>query len=73
MQDLLAENEAKDRVLQYTSSGTHRDDLVFHLGEHPIKRVGSQGQQKSFLIALKLAQFEITKAAFRDATALIAR
>jgi DNA replication and repair protein RecF len=61
MQDLLAENEAKDRILQYTSSGTHRDDLVFHLGEHPIKRVGSQGQQKSFLIALKLAQFEITK------------
>ncbi len=61
MSDLLAENESKDRVLQYTSSGTHRDDLVFHLGEHPIKRVGSQGQQKSFLIALKLAQFEITK------------
>ena len=61
MIDLLTENESKDRVLQYTSSGTHRDDLVFHLGEHPIKRVGSQGQQKSFLIALKLAQFEITK------------
>jgi DNA replication and repair protein RecF len=61
MTDLLTENESKDRVLQYTSSGTHRDDLVFHLGEHPIKRVGSQGQQKSFLIALKLAQFEITK------------
>ena len=61
MPDLLTENESKDRVLQYTSSGTHRDDLVFHLGEHPIKRVGSQGQQKSFLIALKLAQFEITK------------
>ena len=61
MEELLTENESKDRVLQYTSSGTHRDDLVFHLGEHPIKRVGSQGQQKSFLIALKLAQFEITK------------
>ena len=61
MPDLLTENESKDRVLQYTSSGTHRDDLVFHLGEHSIKRVGSQGQQKSFLIALKLAQFEITK------------
>jgi|TARA_B110001452_G_scaffold196629_1_gene166638 DNA replication and repair protein RecF len=61
MDELLTENEAKDRVLQYTSNGTHRDDLVFHLGEHPIKRVGSQGQQKSFLIALKLAQFEITK------------
>jgi DNA replication and repair protein RecF len=39
--------------------GTHRDDLVFELGGYPIKRVGSQGQQKSFLIALKLAQFEI--------------
>ena len=61
MTDLLTENESKYRVLQYTSSGTHLDDLVFHLGEHPIKRVGSQGQQKSFLIALKLAQFEITK------------
>ena len=61
MTDLLTENESKDRVLQYTSNGPHRDDLVFHLGEHPIKRVGSQGQQKSFLIALKLAQFEITK------------
>lgn len=61
MTHLLTENESKDRILQYTSSGTHRDDLVFHLGEHPIKRVGSQGQQKSFLIALKLAQFEITK------------
>jgi len=61
MDELLTENESKDRVLQYTSAGTHRDDLVFHLGEHPIKRVGSQGQQKSFLIALKLAQFEITK------------
>ncbi|MEY2963972.1 MAG: replication and repair protein RecF [Bacteroidota bacterium] len=59
--DLLQENLDKDRVLQYTSVGVHRDDLVFRLGDHPIKRVGSQGQQKSFLIALKLAQFEVTK------------
>ncbi len=61
MEELLASNLEKDRVLQYTSAGTHRDDLTFKLGEHPIKKVGSQGQQKSFLIALKLAQFEVSK------------
>lgn len=59
MRELLASRLDKDKVLQYTSVGTHRDDLVFELGGYPIKRVGSQGQQKSFLIALKLAQFEI--------------
>lgn len=61
MEELLAQNLERDRVLQYTSGGVHRDDLLFTLGEHAIKRVGSQGQQKSFLIALKLAQFEITQ------------
>ena len=59
LRELLADKLDKDKVLQYTSVGTHRDDLVFELGGYPIKRVGSQGQQKSFLIALKLAQFEI--------------
>lgn len=52
---------AKDRVLQYTSSGIHKDDLSFEIDGHPIKKFGSQGQQKSFLIALKLAQFEFLK------------
>lgn len=61
MRTLLDQKLDRDKLLQYTSSGIHRDDLVFHLGEHPIKRVGSQGQQKSFLIALKLAQFEVGK------------
>jgi len=61
MKSLLAEKLEKDRVLQYTSAGIHRDDVIFTLGEHPIKKVGSQGQQKSFLIALKLAQFEVSK------------
>ena len=59
--DLLGENLQKDKVLQYTSVGTHKDDLVFGISEHPIKKFGSQGQQKSFLIALKLAQFEFLK------------
>jgi DNA replication and repair protein RecF len=48
-------------MLQYTSSGIHKDDLSFEIGNYPIKKFGSQGQQKSFLIALKFAQFELIK------------
>lgn len=58
---LLEENLAKDRALQYTSVGIHKDDLAFQIDGFPIKKFGSQGQQKSFLIALKLAQFEFVK------------
>lgn len=58
---LLEENLAKDRALQYTSMGIHKDDLAFQIDQYPIKKFGSQGQQKSFLIALKLAQFEFVK------------
>lgn len=58
---LLKENISKDRALQYTSVGIHKDDLLFEIDEYPIKKFGSQGQQKSFLIALKLAQFEFVK------------
>lgn len=62
--DLLAlfeENLAKDRIMHYTTVGIHKDDLSFEIDHHPIKKFGSQGQQKSFLIALKLAQFEFVK------------
>ncbi len=52
----------KDKALQYTSVGIHKDDLHFNIEGHPIKKFGSQGQQKSFLIALKLAQFDFIKA-----------
>lgn len=52
----------KDKALQYTSVGIHKDDLIFNIENHPIKKFGSQGQQKSFLIALKLAQFDFIKA-----------
>lgn len=58
---LLEENLHKDRALQYTSVGIHKDDLSFEIDSYPIKKFGSQGQQKSFLIALKLAQFEFLK------------
>lgn len=59
--DLFGESLQRDRVLQYTSVGIHKDDLLFEIDGHPIKKFGSQGQQKSFLIALKLAQFEFIK------------
>lgn len=55
----LLKNRQKDLALQRTSFGIHRDDYVFTLGDGDLKRLGSQGQQKSFVIALKLAQFEI--------------
>ena len=58
---LFYENLRKDRALQYTSVGIHKDDLSFEINHHSIKKFGSQGQQKSFLIALKLAQFEFLK------------
>lgn len=58
---LLQESINKDRALQYTSVGIHKDDLSFEIDQYPIKKFGSQGQQKSFLIALKLAQFEFIK------------
>ena len=61
MLTLLEQNLAKDRALQYTSVGIHKDDLSFQIDDYPIKKFGSQGQQKSFLIALKLAQFEFVK------------
>ena len=52
---------SKDRSLQHTSVGVHRDELVFEIDGHPMKKFGSQGQQKSFLIALKFAQFDFIK------------
>ena len=58
---LLEQNIGKDRMLQYTSVGIHKDELGFNIASFPIKKFGSQGQQKSFLIALKLAQFEFVK------------
>ncbi|MDG5491505.1 DNA replication/repair protein RecF [Psychroserpens sp. SPM9] len=61
LQTLLSKNINKDKALQYTSVGIHKDDLNFQIASYPIKKFGSQGQQKSFLIALKLAQFDFIK------------
>lgn len=62
---LLKQNIDKDRVLQYTSKGIHREDLVFKLHGEQLNRVGSQGQQKSFVVALKLAVFDSLKNSLR--------
>lgn len=58
-ENLLEKGKRKDSAVGYTTTGIHKDDLVFLIHEQPIKKFGSQGQQKSFLIALKLAQFEM--------------
>ena len=60
-ENLLKSQLAKDRILQFSSAGIHKEDLFFTIGGEPIKKFGSQGQQKSFLIALKLAQFDFIK------------
>ncbi|MDZ7774214.1 MAG: DNA replication and repair protein RecF [Bacteroidales bacterium] len=55
---LLEEGRAKDRAMRHTTAGIHKDDMDFRIEGHPFKKFGSQGQQKSFVIAIKLAQFD---------------
>tara|TARA_B100000963_G_scaffold264322_1_gene232434 strand:+ start:4120 stop:5208 length:1089 start_codon:yes stop_codon:yes gene_type:complete len=59
--DLLEKSFQKDMILQFTSCGIHKDDLIFKIDNNSIKRFGSQGQQKSFLISLRFAEFEFLK------------
>ena len=64
---LLLANERRDVALQRSTTGPHRDDFVFLMDELPVKSYASQGQQKSYAIALKLAQFELLAARPRPA------
>ncbi len=57
LKELLLANRQKDFVNEHTTMGIHRDDVVFTIGGFPLRKFGSQGQQKSFLIALKLAEY----------------
>lgn len=59
--ELLNETIGRDRMLQYTSTGIHKEDFEFELAGYPIKKFGSQGQKKTYLLALKLAQFDFMK------------
>jgi len=69
---LLEANLEKDRALERTTQGIHRDDLLFTVHEGmPLKKFGSQGQQKSFLIALKLAQYRFLRSKKKDRPLLL--
>ena len=61
LDQLLSASFDRDRIMKHTTTGVHRDDFAFRMNGHPIRRFGSQGQQKSFLVSLKFAQYEIMK------------
>jgi DNA replication and repair protein RecF len=61
MLSLLNAHHHRDKMLQYTSSGVHKDDLEFQIEGKSVKKFGSQGQQKSFVVALKLALYQYIK------------
>lgn len=58
-EEILREAGQRDRINMYTTNGIHRDDIKMSIDSYPLRKYGSQGQQKSFLIALKLAQYDI--------------
>lgn len=58
---VLQESRTRDRIMGYSLRGIHKDELNMMLGDYPIKREGSQGQNKTYLVALKLAQFDFLK------------
>lgn len=62
LRELLKENLRRDLILRRTTQGIHKDDVKFEMREQALKDFGSQGQQKTFLIALKLTQFNFLKA-----------
>jgi len=59
--ELLHQNIDKDKILGFTGKGIHRDDILLSINGYQLKKAGSQGQQKTFLIALKFAQFQFIK------------
>ena len=69
--DIIKESRKRDRIMGYSLRGIHKDDLVMQLGDFPIKREGSQGQNKTYLIALKLAQFDFLKKTGSNSTPLL--
>ncbi len=59
--EVIRRDRAKDRIVGYSLHGVHKDDLEMTLGEFPIRREGSQGQNKTYIVALKLAQFDFLR------------
>ena len=71
LEELLKQYREKDRLLQRTNAGIHKDDIGIQLEEQPFKNIASQGQRKSLLFALKLSEFEILKSAKGSAPILL--
>jgi DNA replication and repair protein RecF len=71
MEDLLQKSRTKDRLLQYTTAGIHKDDLDFTIHQMSVKKFGSQGQQKTFLTALKLAEYHFLSQRLKAAPLLM--
>ena len=69
--EVIQRDRHKDVAVGYSLHGVHRDDLVFSLGGHPMRREGSQGQNKTYVVALKLAQFEFLKRTASQTTPLL--
>lgn len=67
----IRQGRERDLILGYSSRGIHRDDLVMELGGYPVRKEGSQGQSKTYLIALKLAQFVFLKRTSSGTTPLL--
>nr|WP_297166309.1 DNA replication and repair protein RecF [uncultured Dysgonomonas sp.] len=61
--DLLKHKRERDKILGYTTAGVHRDDLDMRMDDYSVKKVGSQGQNKTYVVAMKLAQFDFLKKA----------
>jgi DNA replication and repair protein RecF len=69
--EVIQRDRLRDRAVGYSLHGTHKDDLEFYLGEYAVKKEGSQGQNKTFLIALKLAQFDFLRRTGSNTTPLL--
>jgi len=69
--ELFQQYQPRDLANQYTGAGTHRDDLIFQINEQSVRNFGSQGQQKTFVIALKLAQYQLLENRTQEAPILL--
>lgn len=69
--DIISQSRSKDRIVGYSLHGVHKDELEMTLGGYPIKREGSQGQNKTYILSLKLAQFDFLKRTGSKTTPLL--
>ena len=59
--EVIRQSRQRDQIMGFSLKGIHKDELVMQLGGYPLRREGSQGQNKTYLVALKLAQFDFLK------------